>query len=210
VTAFVDPQRYLAYLSIMTVMCWVPGPANLFSVANGAQRGPRSALISVLGMNLGTLVWFCGAALGLGALVAAFPLVFKGLAVLGALYVAWLGVQSLWSALKSKTPGASPTQVRLGRSPLLDGFLVQVSNPKALLFFTAVLPPFIDLRRPLQPQLIAFALGLILMDGVSMTSYGLGGAALARRMQDPGFHRAFSALVGLVLIGAAALIASRA
>jgi threonine/homoserine/homoserine lactone efflux protein len=208
-TAFVDPQKYLVYLGVMTVLCWVPGPANLFSVANGARRGARGALIGVVGMNLGTLVWFLGAALGLGALVAAFPVVFKGLAILGALYVAWLGVQSLWSA-RRRGGQATHGHVKLGRSPLFDGFIVQLSNPKALLFFTAVLPPFIDLRRPLRPQLIAFAIGVIAMDAISMTVYGLGGAALARRMQDPGFRRVFSTVVGVVLIGAAALIASRA
>ena len=209
-TAFVDPQKYLAYLSVMTVLCWVPGPANLFSVANGARRGPRGALIGVLGMNLGTLVWLLGAALGLGALVEAFPMVFKALAILGALYVAWLGVQSLWSARRRGEFGEGHGHVKLGRSPLLDGFIVQVSNPKALVFFTAVLPPFIDLKRPLQPQLLAFAAGVILMDAISMTTYGLGGAALARRMQEPTFRRIFSAVVGIVLIGAAGLIASRA
>jgi threonine/homoserine/homoserine lactone efflux protein len=209
-TAFVDPQKYLAYLSVMTVLCWVPGPANLFSVANGARRGPRSAMIGVLGMNLGTLVWFMGAALGLGALVAAVPMVFKGMAILGALYVAWLGVQSLWSARRKDGADTAHGAVKLGRSPLLDGFVVQLSNPKALLFFTAVLPPFIDLKRPLQPQLLAFAAGVIVMDAVSMTTYGLSGAALARRMQQPTFRRVFSAVVGLVLIGAAGLIASRA
>ena len=130
--------------------------------------------------------------------------------MLGALYVAWLGVQSLWSARREGDGNTAHGSVKLGRSPLLDGFVVQLSNPKALLFFTAVLPPFIDLKRPLQPQLIAFAVGVILMDAVSMTTYGLGGAALARRMQEPTFRRIFSTVVGLILIGAAGLIASRA
>jgi threonine/homoserine/homoserine lactone efflux protein len=209
VLSAVDPQKYLAYLGVMTVLCWAPGPANLFSVANGARRGRKAALIGVLGMNLGTLVWFAGAALGLGALVAAFPLVFKALTILGALYVAWLGVQSLWSAVRGGGGGVHG-KVRLGRSALRDGFIVQISNPKALLFFTAVLPPFIDLKRPLIPQLLAFAAGVISMDAISMTAYGLGGAALASRMQEPGFRRRFSVVVGLVLLGAAVLIATRA
>jgi len=205
----VDPQRYLVYLGVMTVLCWAPGPANLFSVANGARRGRSGALIGVLGMNLGTLVWFCAAALGLGVLVAAVPLVFKALTILGALYVAWLGLQSLMSAWRGGA-GAAHGQVRLGRSALWDGFVVQVSNPKALLFFTAVLPPFIDLKRPIQPQLLAFAAGVILMDAISMTAYGFGGAALSARMTEPGFRRIFSMVVGMILLAAALLIATRA
>jgi threonine/homoserine/homoserine lactone efflux protein len=176
VLSAVDPQKYLAYLGVMTVLCWAPGPANLFSVANGARRGRKAALIGVLGMNLGTLVWFAGAALGLGALVAAFPLVFKALTILGALYVAWLGVQSLWSAVRGGGGGVHG-KVRLGRSALRDGFIVQISNPKALLFFTAVLPPFIDLKRPLIPQLLAFAAEAVGGHADGVHNYHSGGGS---------------------------------
>ncbi len=205
----VDPQKYLIYLGVMTVMAWAPGPANLFSVANGARRGPRAAMIGVLGMNAGTLVWFLAAALGLGALVAAFPLVFKGLAILGALYVAWLGARSLWAAWRDDGSG-SHGHVKLGSSAFRDGFTVQITNPKAVVFFTAILPPFIDVARPLIPQLLAFATGAIVMDGLSMSAYGLGGAALSARMTEPKFRRGFSALVGCILLAAAVLIATRA
>jgi threonine/homoserine/homoserine lactone efflux protein len=205
---FVDPQKYLVFLGVMTAMSWAPGPANLFSVANGAQRGRAAAMVGVLGMNLGTFVWFLGAAVGLGAVQAATPWLFKVLAILGALYIAWLGVRSLWGAWRSEgetTHGA----VRLGRSAFRDGFLVQLSNPKALVFFTAVLPPFLDLHRPFMPQLAAFSAGVILMDAFSMTAYGLGGAALSRKMTEPRFRRIFAAVVGCILILAAILIATR-
>jgi threonine/homoserine/homoserine lactone efflux protein len=87
----VDPHLYAAFLGVMAVMAITPGPANLFAVATGMEKGRASALIGVVGMNAATLVWFGAAALGLGALVAAFPQVFRLIAVLGALYVAWLG-----------------------------------------------------------------------------------------------------------------------
>jgi threonine/homoserine/homoserine lactone efflux protein len=205
----VDPQKYLVYLGVMTVMAWTPGPANLFSVANGARRGDRAALVGVLGLNSATLVWFAAAALGLGALVAAFPLVFKALTIVGALYVAWLGLKSLWAAWRDGGEAAHG-HIKLGRSAFSDGFLVQIANPKAVVFFTAVLPPFIDVHRPFIPQLIAFAIGVIVMDGISMTVYGLGGAALSARMAEPRFRRGFAIFVGCVLLFAAALIATRA
>ena len=207
-TAFVDPQKYLVFLGVMTVMSWAPGPANLFSVANGAQRGRAAAMVGVLGMNLGTFVWFLGAAVGLGAVEAAIPWVFKVLAIAGALYIAWLGISSLWGAWRSSEE-TSHGAIRLGRSAFRDGFLVQLSNPKALVFFTAVLPPFLDQHRPFMPQLAAFSAGVILMDAFSMTAYGLGGAALSRKMTEPRFRRIFSSVVGCILILAAILIATR-
>lgn len=206
----VDPARYGAFLAIMALMAVTPGPANLFAIATGMQRGRAQVLIGVAGMNAATLVWFGGAALGLGALVAAFPAAFRLLAIAGGLYVAWLGLRSIWSGVRRQDEAAAQAPaVHRARSALLDGFSVQIANPKALLFFTAVLPPFIDPARPIIPQLLLFATATIGFDVLAMSAYGLGGAALSARMNEPAFKRGFSLLVGLMLITAAVLILSR-
>lgn len=204
----VDPARYGAFLVAMFVMAITPGPANLFAIATGMERGKGAALVSVAGMNTASLVWFSGSALGLGALILAFPKAFHVLALAGAAYLIWLGLKSLWAGYKNVESHASAT-VRAGRSAFFDGFMVQIANPKMLLFFSAVLPPFLDVKRPLVPQLIMFACATIGMDLISMSSYGLGGAALSTRMNAPGFRRSFAILVGVLLITAAILIVSR-
>jgi len=205
----VDPARYSAFLAVMAVMAATPGPANLFAIATGIERGRAQALIGVAGMCAATLVWFAGAALGLGALVTAFPAAFRLLALGGGLYVAWLGVRSILSGLKGETGQAPAPTVHRRRSAFLDGFAVQLANPKALLFFTAVLPPFVDLARPVPPQMLFFAAATVGMDMITMTAYGLGGAALADRMTEPRFRKGFSIAVGVLLITAAGLILSR-
>ena len=204
----VDPHLYLTFLGVMAVMAVTPGPANLFSVANGVQRGPAGALAGVVGMNAATLVWFAAAALGLGALVIAFPEAFRLISIGGALYVAWLGIKALRGAFRTAADPHAPT-IRLGRSALLDGFMVQIANPKAVLFFTAVLPPFLDVDRPAAPQLALFALATVGMDVLSMSAYGLGGAALARRLSEPRFRRGFALVTGVLLLAASVLIISR-
>lgn len=205
----VDPARYGAFLAIMSVMAITPGPANIFAIATGMQRGKAQALIGVAGLNTATLVWFGGAALGLGALVAAFPRAFHLVAIAGGLYVAWLGVKSIWSGIKGEGGPAEAPDVHRNRSAFLDGFSVQLANPKALLFFTAVLPPFVDVNRPIVPQLLLFAAATIGFDVIAMSAYGLGGAALSARMNEPAFRRGFAFLVGVLLIAAAALILLR-
>lgn len=204
----VDPHLYLTFLGVMAVMAITPGPANLFSVANGVARGKGGAMLGVLGMNAATLVWFGAAALGLGALVVAFPEAFRLVSVAGALYVAWLGLKALRGAFRT---AADPedTTVRPGRSALVDGFMVQIANPKAVLFFTAVLPPFLDVNRPAAPQLALFAVATIGMDVLSMSAYGLGGAALARRMSERRFRRGFGVMTGILLLAACVLILTR-
>lgn len=87
---------------------------------------------------------------------------------------------------------------------------MQIANPKAILFFTAVLPPFLDPGRPLPSQLAAFACATLTLDILAMSAYGLGGAALASRMTQPRFRRGFSICVGLLLLSAAVLMATKA
>lgn len=204
----VDPHLYATFLGVMMVMAITPGPANVFSIANGVQRGKAGALLGVVGMNAATLVWFGAAALGLGAMVTAFPQVFRLISIGGALYVAWLGVNALRGAFRTAADPEAPT-VRMGRSALVDGFMVQIANPKAVLFFTAVLPPFLDVNRPAAPQLALFALATIGMDVLAMSAYGLGGAALARRMGEPRFRTGFALMTGVLLLAAAVLIVTR-
>jgi threonine/homoserine/homoserine lactone efflux protein len=189
-------------------MAITPGPANLFAIATGMEKGKGAALLGVVGMNCATLIWFLGSALGLGALIIAFPKAFHVLALGGAAYLVWLGLKSIWAGIRNTENHATAT-VKAGRSAFLDGFTVQIANPKALLFFTAVLPPFIDVGRPLVPQLLMFACATIGMDLISMSAYGLGGAALSTRMNEPAFRRGFAFLVGVLLICAAILIVSR-
>ncbi|WP_292072832.1 LysE family translocator [Brevundimonas sp. UBA7534] len=204
----VDPHLYSTFLGVMAVMAITPGPANLFAVATGMEKGRASALVGVVGVNAATLVWFAAAALGLGALVKAFPQAFRLIAVAGALYVAWLGLKALHGAFKT---AADPKRivVRRGRSAFVDGFAVQIANPKAVLFFTAVLPPFLDVSRPIAPQLVLFAAAVIGMDMMSMSAYALSGAALSRRMAQPRFRRGFGLFVGILLLAAAVLIVIR-
>ncbi|MES3030177.1 MAG: LysE family translocator [Pseudomonadota bacterium] len=205
----IDPARYVAFLGVMAVMAATPGPANLFAIATGAQRGKAAALIGVVGMNCATLVWFAAAALGLGALILAFPQFFHLLAYGGAAYIAWLGIKSLMGAFQKDAEPGHET-FKQGKSAFVDGFTVQIANPKAILFFTAVLPPFLDPSRPLPAQLAAFACATLTLDIAAMSAYGLGGAAIASRMSEARFRRGFSICVGILLLSAATLMATKA
>ena len=204
----VDPRLFAGFVSIMMVMAITPGPANIFAVATGVSKGRAAAMAGIVGMNVATLVWFGAAALGLGVLVLAYPAAVQTIAIAGALYLAWLGIQSIRGSFSTaQDPDKTPVSTR--RNALLDGFLVQIANPKAILFFTAVLPPFIDVNRPVAPQMAMFAMAAIGMDMVSMSTYALSGAALSRRMQQPRFRKGFGVFVGLLLMVAAVLIVMR-
>lgn len=201
----VESTKFAAFLGVMAGLAATPGPANVFAIATGMQRGPRAALLGVAGMNAATLVWFAAAALGLAALVAAFPAQFHLIAIAGGVYVGWLGAKAWWNACKGDA-AIDLAKAKAAKSAFRDGFAVQISNPKAILFFTAILPPFLEPANPLLPQLAVFAAVAIAMDVVSMSAYGLAGGALARTMNYKLARRIFSFCVGALLLGAAALI----
>ena len=205
----VDPTKYAAFLGAMAILAATPGPSNLFAIANGMSRGRKAVLLGVAGMNTATLIWYVAAALGLGALALAFPQAVKVLIVLGALYLVWLAYKSVKSGFDKTSAAIGHADIRPARSAYWDGFMVQITNPKILLFFGAVLPPFLDFQRPLAAQFVMFAAATVGLDVIATTAYGFGGAALTRRMSDPGFRKGFSVAVAVVLVAAALLIVSR-
>ena len=204
----VDPARYLAFLGAMAILAATPGPSNLFAIDNGMSRGKKAVLLGVAGMNTATLIWYLAAALGLGALARAFPQAVKALIVAGAAYLAWLAYKAIRSGF-SENDGLGHAAIQMGRSAYWDSFTVQITNPKILLFFGAVLPPFLDFRKPLLAQFLLFAAATVILDMIATTAYGFGGAALSRRMAEPGFRRGFSLATAVVLLAAAGLIVWR-
>jgi len=210
VTAFwpVSPEKYLAFLTVMFAMSIMPGPAILFAVAAGMSKGLKGALLATLGMNLAALMWFVGSAFGLVILAATIPWIFKVTGWLGVAYILWLGIDALRGAMKADA--APPRALKAPSSAVFrDGFIVQATNPKALLFFTAVLPPFVEVDRPVWPQMGAFAIALLALDSFFMIGYGVLGATFAHKMDEPRFRRLFGLFVGIVLIAVAALMATR-
>ena len=203
-------ETYALYCATMAVFAVTPGPANLFAIATGLQRGPRAGLIGVAGMNAATLVWFCAAGLGLFALIKAAPEAFHWLGLASAAYIAWLGVQSLWAGLRDRVKSLDAAKPGAAKRAFSDGFLVQIANPKAVIFFTAVLPPFLTTDRDVGPQLAAFAAATLVADGIAMSAYALAGGALSARFQSASFRRGFAIAVGVLLVASAALVASRA
>lgn len=209
----VDPAKYYAFLAAMTLMAVSPGPANLFFLRTGLSGLKRHVFAGVAGVNLATLVWFIGAALGLHALMLAFPLAFRVMAVAGGLYLAWLGFSTLREALtlddtsdvRFDAPVEGMQKKTLGRT-LREGFVVQMLNPKVLLFFAVVLPPFIDITRPMPAQMSLFAATAIGMDVAANTVYGLLAVSLSHMLRQPVNRKRFDLGAGGLLLLIAALI----
>ncbi|GAA5066008.1 LysE family translocator [Nocardia callitridis] len=158
----VPTSNLLAFMAAATILIVVPGPGVLFTIGRALALGKRAALVSVIGHSIGVFVVLLLVSVGLGTLLMASALVLASVKIAGALYLVYLGIQafrdrkSLRSALGAEMPSTPSARV-LGQS-----VVVGVTNPKAIVFFVAILPNFVDTASGALP-LQMFILGSVFL-----------------------------------------------
>ena len=131
----------------------VPGPAVLLVCTQALRSGFPAGARTALGIIAGNIVYFALAAAGLGALLVASNTLFEVIKIAGAAYLVWLGLRMLFQRRRATNEDAPTQQPR----SFTQGLLTQLGNPKALVFFTALLPQFISSADPLVPQFALLA-----------------------------------------------------
>ena len=185
-----------------------PGPAVLLSIAVSLRSGVAAGLRAVLGVCVGSMVYFLLALAGVLAFLAAHPLGFQVLQLSGAAYLVWLGVAALRAAWHeaSSVQRARETDTR----PFRAGLVTQLSNPKAILYWTALLPPFLNPARPLTRQL-ALLVGIgIPLDFMVLSLYVLLAASARSWLATPRFQRLLGLAAGTLftVLGSALLVST--
>jgi homoserine/homoserine lactone efflux protein len=170
---------FLLYLAAWSLAALSPGPAVMCSMAQSTRHGFRSSLAGISGIQLGNFLFFVCIALGLGTLLATARAAFTILRLLGAAYLFYLGVRMIVSSLQRSLPSDSQPKISVpaNHSLFLQGLLIQLTNPKALLFVSALLPQFLDPHRSLPLQLVILLFITVVVDTVVLSSY----AFFARR-----------------------------
>jgi threonine/homoserine/homoserine lactone efflux protein len=167
-------------------------------IANGLRYGTRSALINILGAQVGLAVVIAVVGIGLTSLVATMGYWFDWVRLAGAAYLIWIGINLVWRPAAITTSDTPPAPPRGGF--FLQGMLVLLSNPKALLFFGAFIPQFVDLKAN-QPWQVA-VLGVTFMVFASLTDAGYALlAGRARAMLSEKRTRLLSRVSGGFMIG---------
>jgi homoserine/homoserine lactone efflux protein len=141
----------LIFIAVQVLVALSPGPAVLLMVSQGMQHGPRAAILGACGIQSGNICYFILSAAGLGALLLASSWIFDALRLAGAAYLMWLGASMVLQSGKAATTGTQPPQTDRHRL-FLQGMFTQLANPKALVYFTALLPQFIDPRGDMASQ----------------------------------------------------------
>ncbi len=193
----IDPAKLAAFAAVTGLVSLTPGPQMVFVMTQAAWRGPRAGAAALAGLQLGNAAWFVMAGLGLGTLALAWPGAFTVLTALGALYLGWLGVQALKNAGVTP-PDEVPRQA--SRHALRDSLAVSLSNPKSLVYVIALLPPFVDPRLPVVPQLATLAAIAITLDLAMGVIYVAAGGGLAATMNRPGVRIWFERAIGAIFV----------
>ncbi|MDR6509711.1 threonine/homoserine/homoserine lactone efflux protein [Novosphingobium capsulatum] len=188
-----------------------PVPNMLHVMTRSVTLGFGRAMLAMSGCFLAVLTLLSLSAAGLSAVLVAMPQVFTALKIVGAAYLLYLGYKS-WTAKESPVDMvgdgavALPSLLGLFRT----GFLIGISNPKALLFAGAFLPQFID---PARPKAAQFAVMVATFGVIEMTSYllyALGGRSVARWLEKPSPRKVFNRVTGAIFVAfGVAMVGSR-
>jgi threonine/homoserine/homoserine lactone efflux protein len=136
-----DTSTIAVFMVATAVFLIIPGPAVLYIVARGIDQGRRAALVSALGIHVGTLGHVAAATLGISALLVSSATAFSVVKYAGAAYLCYLGLRTLFAPGEIHTPTA-PTPASL-RRVFTQGVVVNLLNPKTALFFLAFIPQFV-------------------------------------------------------------------
>lgn len=192
--------------------CWVislsPGAGAIASMSSGLQYGFWHGYWNALGLQLGLVVQIAVIAAGVGAILAASATAFHVIKWFGVAYLVYLAYKQ-WRALPmDMTDESAVRPIGKPLSLMFRGFLVNVSNPKALVFMLAVLPQFINPHAALLPQYIAITVTMVSVDMLVMAGYTGLAARVLRLLRTPRQQKRLNRTFAGLFIGAATFLAT--
>ena len=169
-----DITTWLLFMGVAIVAVISPGPAILLSISNSIRFGASKVLLSSFGNICGLLILSTAAIFGLGAILKTSTTLFLVIKLIGATYLIYLGIRQ-WRSKTNFFEGVEKesTQFKSNKRFFVEGFLIAVTNPKAILFFTALFPQFINMQASLVSQFLIMTFTFMAISFVALTTYGL-------------------------------------
>lgn len=198
----------LAYLGTVVVLAMTPGPSTMLGSAHGMRYGARGTLPAIGGDLSANSLQMLAAALGLGAIITNSASAFTVVKWAGVGYLAWIGLNHLRHA-GDRIDGQDAGAVRNPWSRYAQGFVTSASGPKAIVFFAALFPQFIDPSATVLPVAVQFViLGVVflIIDGLSVLLYAATAGRLSAWLAAKGRITTQRRFTGFVLLGAAGLL----
>jgi homoserine/homoserine lactone efflux protein len=199
------------WFTLLAAACLIsltPGAGAINTMANSIGAGWSRSIWGILGQQLALLVHIAIVAAGVGVLVAGSPVLFTTIRYAGAAYLVWLGIRQFRSR-PAQVDGEAPIARGSRWSMFRQGVLVNLTNPKAIVFFLAFTPQFIRPDRPLAPQYAALAATVVAVDIVVMWFvFAVAARGLRRLTSSTSGQRRLNRVFGGLFVGVGALLAS--
>ncbi|SIQ41384.1 LysE family transporter [Marinobacterium stanieri] len=196
-------EVWIALLGTAVLISLSPGAGAATAMSAGLTYGIRGASWTTLGLMAGYGIQIIVVSIGLGSLIATSPELFQVIKWVGVGYLLWLGIQ-FWrqrhnADIESHVSAPGPTR-------FWQATLINITNPKGLVFLVALIPQFIDPELPQQPQLLLISATLLIIDLSVMTGYSGLAATLRHRFADPAAMQVQQRVAGTALIAAALVL----
>ncbi|WP_020682238.1 homoserine/homoserine lactone efflux protein [Marinobacterium rhizophilum] len=190
---------WLTLLAAATLISLSPGAGAVTAMSYGLSQGVGRAQPAILGLICGYGIQMIIVGVGLGSLIAASVTLFSAIKWLGVTYLVWLGIQKWRDRGELELDQGRPSgwHRAFGQS-----LLINITNPKGLVFLIALIPQFLDPAQPQAPQLLIIGTTLVAVDWCVMTGYSLLASRLRHLMQNPRARRTQNRVTGSALIGA--------
>lgn len=192
-------DNYLVYVGVAIATILLPGPAVMLTINNSIRRGLVKSLAGIFGIALAILLVAIISATSLGVLLASSALAFSVIKIFGAIYLVYLGIK----IIHNKEPivvKSSDGENSLAKC-FMEGFLVSISNPKAIIFFMSIFPQFINTTREYTPQFILLATTFSLLVIFVHSIYAIFAAAIRSKFSPQKGNVILNKISGGVFVG---------
>lgn len=201
-------ETWLAFFAASWIISLSPGAGAIASMSSGLQYGFLRGYWNALGLQLGLALQIAVVAGGLGAILAASSSAFYAIKWFGVIYLVYLAIRQ-WRALPSNlTDDAAVRPIGKPMAMMFRGFLINTSNPKALVFMLAVLPQFVNPQAPLLAQYLILGATMICVDLIVMAGYTGLASKVLRLLRTPKQQQRMNRTFAGLFVGAAGFLAS--
>lgn len=193
---------YILFFITTTVVVLTPGATSIFIASQGVSNGVGRAIFGIVGVVIATLLYFFFSATGLASLIAASDFMFRLIKWAGVGYLIFLGLSAFFS--KPQDLKINPDMEKKSSKKLFaQGFLIEFSNPKALLYYSSILPQFLSIDRPIYTQFIIMGLTGAFLQFSIYLSYAYIGSYLTKSGVKSWVINLITKAAGLALLFAA-------
>jgi homoserine/homoserine lactone efflux protein len=202
-----DLSVWITYFIATVILSVSPGPGVFSSISSGLHHGLRLGLWNGVGMQAANMILVAIVSLGLGAILLASETLFTAVKWLGVAYLVYLGIAT-WRSRPRGFEDDRDDRARTAREVFARGFFVNITNPKGIIFFAAILPQFIDVTRAQLPQYAVLAATTFVVDLAVMIGYTALAAKVLRVMKNPAHLRWVNRGLGGAFVAAGVALAS--